>query len=259
MNRESAIPNTTEATSLAGQKNQVQQKPLKDFDFAAAFAAFKILRKREGSPVEPGARMLFAMGGRKWYRRLTKIIRNQPGGKAILREKPSMGDMLNDWDGLRTLPHGSVGREYLRWAEERQFRAKALEEEVSPVYEGWLETPEQEYVRNRSRDLHDLFHVLTGYDTDSGGETALLMFSCIQHQNPSMRVMSWIGKSIAFRNRRFDIISLRRDAKRRAKNAALLVAQPWEKWIDRPLEEVRAELNLLPLPEYQRFNLPDRI
>ena len=224
----------------------------KDFDFPAAWQALRALLKGQGDPAT-GARLSLALGARRWYRVLRDKIRAYPGGAELLAEKPAMSALLNDWEQLRQLPEGSVGREYLAWAEREQLTVQGLEEAVAPVF-ARMPTEELEFVRNRSRDLHDLFHVLTGYGRDSGGETALLVFSSIQHGNKSLRVLSWVGLLRSAFKGRFDIVRLRHRARHRARQAELLIAQPWHLLLDQPLDVVRAELGLSTPPQYRPFN-----
>ncbi len=224
----------------------------RDFDIPAAWRALRALLSGQGDPAT-GARLSLALGMRRWYRVLRDKVQAYPGGSELLASRPDMGVLLNDWDALRQLPEGSVGREYLRWAEHEQLTVQGLEEAVAPVF-ARMPTEELEYVRNRSRDLHDLFHVLTGYGRDSGGETALLVFTAIQHGNKSLRFLSWLGLMHAIARRRFDIVRLRYRAKRRAREAELLVAQPWHQLLDQPIDSVRSELGLSLPPSYQPFD-----
>ena len=89
------------------------------------------------------------------------------------------------------------------------------------------------------------------------GETALLAFTSIQHGNKSMQLLSWIGLVHALKQWRFDIVSLRRQAKARARRAQLLVAQPWQQLLHKPLDEIRRQLGLDLLPPYRTFDLPN--
>ena len=233
----------------------MQESPVvqtRDFDFPAAWRALRALLSGQGDPAT-GARLSLALGMRRWYRVLRDKIAAYPGGKPLLAERPPMGAMLNDWDALRQLPEGSVGREYLQWAEREQLTVQGLEDAVAPVF-ARMPTEELEFVRNRSRDLHDLFHVLTGYGRDSGGETALLVFTAIQHGNKSLRFLSWLGLLHAIAKRRFDIVRLRYRAKRRARQAELLIAQPWHQLLEQPIDQVRAELGLSDPPAYRAFD-----
>ena len=68
-----------------------------------------------------------------------------------------------------------------------------------------------------------------------------------------MWVLSWFGYLNAIANGRFDIIRLRSEAKRRAKQAQFLLIQPWHELLEQSLEEVRQQMQLLPTPVYTPF------
>jgi len=93
--------------------------------------------------------------------------------------------MLDDHERLRKLPANSLGQAYVRFMEKEGLTAAGLVAE----YARYGEAQEQpvdltEWYGNRSRDTHDLFHVLTGYGRDALGEDCLLAFS--HSQDPSM-------------------------------------------------------------------------
>jgi ubiquinone biosynthesis protein COQ4 len=96
------------------------------------------------------------------------------------------------------------------------------------------------FLRDRMRDTHDLWHVVTDYGVDLVGEAALLSFSYAQTKNPGVGlvVLLAVTKGDAA------IWRVLRDAYRAGARSAWLPAVAWETLLDRPLEEVRAQLRV---------------
>ena len=120
------------------------------------------LRKLRENPadIEAGARLFLALGGKDDARALSRL-RNSERGRRLLSERPDLLGALTDRERLRALPDGTLGREYLRFAEREQIFPEGLEEMMTRV-QGVPEDGDVAYLRTRERSLHDLLHVLTG-------------------------------------------------------------------------------------------------
>jgi ubiquinone biosynthesis protein COQ4 len=99
--------------------------------------------------------------------------------------EPYLPAILDDHDRLRQMPLGSLAHAYCDFMERENLSAAGLVAESeksgqSTAHYGdvaaWLE--------DRTRDTHDLLHVLTGYGRDALGEAAVLAFS--YGQEPSL-------------------------------------------------------------------------
>ncbi len=53
--------------------------------------------------------------------------------------------------------------------------------------------PQQRWYNARLRDMHDLWHVVTGYGRDSFGEACLLAFSYAQTRNRGIAFIAFFG------------------------------------------------------------------
>src|SRR5262245_43705756 len=137
-------------------------------------AAGAELRRLRENPedIEAGARLFLALGGMDDERAVVRL-RSSERGRRLLAERPDLLDALSDRDRLRALPEGTLGREYLRFAEREQIFPEGLDEMMTKVQNA-PPNPDIAYVRSRGRSLHDLLHVLTGYGRDPAGEIALL-------------------------------------------------------------------------------------
>jgi len=98
------------------------------------------------------------------------------------------------------------------------------------------------YVAQRLRQTHDLWHVVTGYDTSVLGEIELQAFMFAQVRMPFSLLVGSLG---VFRSPR-PVQTARRVvvAYRRGRRANALCMHGWERELSRPLEEVRAEIGL---------------
>jgi ubiquinone biosynthesis protein Coq4 len=163
-------------------------------------------------------------------------------------------ELLTPISILKTLPEGSLGRLYADYmspllvddAGLEIYQQKALEQE-EPAGKALRERFLDVRYKHRNRaitDQHDLYHLVTGYDTSAVNEIFLQAFQFAQ-----------VGNGLAF------IVGLggiTRPLKRgdlrgawqvwlsflRGKRAKLLLFTDWNEYWDRPIDEVRAALNL---------------
>ena len=87
-----------------------------------------------------------------------------PEGRHQLTLRPDLLAALSDQEGLRALPEGSFGRSYLSFMEETGLDAEGLieAEEAGTLAQADLD-PDRQWLADRGRDSHDLWHVLTEY------------------------------------------------------------------------------------------------
>lgn len=131
-----------------------------------------------------------ALSGRADRRNFRRFLYH-PDGMALLAERPSLLAALSDRAALAALPAGSLGREYLAFMQAGELTADGL---VAASEEGGTEArdgygPEISWFFDRLRDMHDLWHVLTGYGRDEAGEAANLAFTYAQIGNPGIGVI----------------------------------------------------------------------
>ena len=103
-------------------------------------------------------------------------------GEQLRRDEPYLPPILDDHDTLRRMPKGSVAHAYCDFMEREGLSAAGLVEEAeklgNPKYGDLVE-----WFAFRSRDTHDLMHILTGYGRDGLGEQCVLLFT--HGQSPS--------------------------------------------------------------------------
>lgn len=202
--------------------------------------------------------LLFGRGDKTMLSRM-KATRE---GRALLEARHDVLSLIADRDTLRQLPDGSLGREYCRFAEDNGLFPEILAKEVREARSesgGFVpeSTPEAAYLHDRYRDLHDLWHVLTGYGTDMAGEWGIIAFQTKQVGYRSMTTMAFMNVvKMTLLTGRFDFLSIWFKGRRRGKRAKFLLAEDWERLLPMPLEEVRQELGVEPLAPYRPWNYP---
>jgi ubiquinone biosynthesis protein COQ4 len=196
-------------------------------------------------------RAIAAMSGNSPERCFRRFRRSQQGER-ILREKRELYDVLSDLGGLGAMPDGSLGRAIWDFYTVEQISAQGLKgASEDAVGEGGFFAGDDDRARfaRRLREMHDVFHVLTGYGRDVRGEIACLSFTFAQTKNTgigylALRVLRGAGWSS-------EMGRLIRQAFWRGRRAEWLVDQDWEALLPLPLEQVREELGVGPAPDYE--------
>jgi ubiquinone biosynthesis protein COQ4 len=165
-------------------------------------------------------------------------------GRALLADRPHLADV--ELELLRGLPEGSLGREWVRFLDDHGLDP-GLTKQPTP----YTDDERCAYLMHRIRESHDLWHVLLGVGTRGHEEVLVHAFSLAQTGLPSSIAIVVLGalKHMVL-ERRWSV--LRRDvrrAHRRGTRAAPLLAVYWEKHLERPLADVRAQYGIEPLVE----------
>lgn len=174
-------------------------------------------------------------------------------GRRVLSDagQPSLLDHLSDRDALRRLPVGSLGRAYLVFVEQEQITADGLVE--ASEHEQRIADPALARFAARQRDMHDLWHVCTGYGRDTFGEDCLLGFTYAQGRNRGIGLICLAG---AFKIRQVlgrGVFRAVYKAYRAGCRAEWLPAADWEALLPQPLESVREQLKIEPPQEYREL------
>jgi ubiquinone biosynthesis protein COQ4 len=98
------------------------------------------------------------------------------------------------------------------------------------------------------RDTHDLFHTVTGYKGDLLGEAGVLAFTFAQTGHPGIGFLAGIGLVVSPEPRVRRMIL---GGFRRGRRARWLPATDWAALLPRPLDEVRRELGVVPVDDYE--------
>lgn len=193
--------------------------------------------------------IIHALGGDNMQRTFARA-KSLPEGECLLRERPSLNRLLTDRAWLGALPEGSLGRHYLRFMIEGEITADGLigaQDAIRPHDpEPADPDPDRFYFERRLVEMHDLWHVLTGYGRDDTGELANLWFSYGQFGQLGMGFIALLGTLDGPLSP--DWHRYMRRAYRRGRRAKFLVATPMEEMLPLPIDEARRALGVsLPL------------
>ncbi len=241
--------------------SQAAQGPRADFrlDFPTAFRA---IRRLIADKEDTGQVFIImrALSGRSIPKGYAKLLASPQGGRLAYRMR-ELQPILDDHEALRRLPADSVGRAYLRFVESEQLSAQGLaleSQKVQSAAEVNAEHPLAWYGR-RLRDIHDLWHVLSGYNRDALGEACLVAFSYAQTKSLGFGFIGFVGAlkiKQVLPNR--PVLRAVWEAYQAGKRAAWLPGEDYEALLAEPLSSARKRLNIAPpnayraIPEIER-------
>jgi len=194
-------------------------------------------------------RIIRALSGNSFERLFQRVLAD-PVGSRILNERRDILPVLQDRDRLRQLPEGTLGREYARFLDQEGISAEGLVEASDGFDDSVFLDDRAELLSRRLRDIHDLWHVVTGYQRDLFGEVALLAFTYAQIRNGGIGFIVLIAMLKEWREGYRDGLALSRGAYFRGRRAGFFAAADWEALLERPLAEVRRELGVTELAPY---------
>jgi ubiquinone biosynthesis protein COQ4 len=174
-------------------------------------------------------------------------------GRRLLAERPSLLAALSDRAALAALPEDSFGRTYAEFMEVGQLDAAGLVEAEQMAEQNFAKDipfdADREFFGDRLRDMHDLWHVLTGYGRDEAGEAANLAFTLGQIWNPGIAFIVLAGALIGPKGATLGWQRYLFKAWRRGRKGTRLTSVPYEELLALPLEEVRRQLGVQPADE----------
>jgi ubiquinone biosynthesis protein COQ4 len=159
-------------------------------------------------------------------------------GRRLLEDAPRIDRAHVDYDRLRTLPDGTLGRAYTRFLDANGIGPEPFE--ALPD----IGSPRAAWLMLRMRQSHDLWHVLTGYAPDVRGELLLQAFTYAQTEAPSARAIAFFG-TLRYGLRLEHLRDLR-DAYRRGRAAAFLPTVRWEDEWETPVRELQTRFGIVP-------------
>jgi len=192
-------------------------------------AVFEIMRALSGDSIPKG------------YRRLL----NSPGGGRIAYERPEFAAKLMDDAWLDSLPAGSVGAAYREFIRTEQLSADGL---VAISRDNGTDIDEPHpyaWFGRRTRDVHDIWHILSGYHRDALGEASLVAFSYAQTRSLGWAFIAFGAASTA-RKSEYPMVKAIWQGYQRGKAAAWLLGQDYERLMSEPLQAARRRLGITP-------------
>lgn len=192
-----------------------------------------------------------ALTGRSIPWGLKRMLRTA-GGAQLAYQRLELNSRLNDREWLARFAPGTVGAGYRAFMEAENLSAEGLAMQSREV-KAEIEAPNlYAWYARRLRDIHDIWHVLTGYGRDALGEACVVTFSHAQTQSLGFL---FIGLGAANEIRRENgAVPARRavaEAWRNGRKAAWLPGQDYEALFAEPLDAARARLGIRTPEVYQ--------
>ena len=235
----SVAANDNAATATDAPLQPLRLQPLK-----ALRALSELLKNKE----DTGQVFIImrSLSGRSTARGYARLLKTAKGGRIAYR-RDEIAKTLSDTEFLKRLPEGSVGRAYLHFTTSENISAQGLIDEGRKVENNAdidREHPIAWYGR-RLRDIHDLWHVLTGYGRDAMGEACVVAFSYAQTRSPGFGLIGLAG-ALKLKKEFPNQPMLRAvwQAYRNGRKAAWLPGEDYLALLAEPLSSARARLNL---------------
>ena len=229
-----------------------QFRPLKRRPLKAWHHMQKLLADKEAT--DEVFQIIRALNGDSFERSFQTFLKH-PDAPGLIDAAEVLPPVLDDHARWLALPEGTFGREYVEFMRREGLTAAGLVEESlkSPESRDWRTRidPLRLWYADRSRDTHDMFHILTGLGRDALGEAMVLSFTYPQHgRGLGLRFIAFVGaREVATRfrrhtGRRIPWRRALRECRDMGERAAHLEATDLVNLFPLPLSEVRARLNI---------------
>jgi ubiquinone biosynthesis protein Coq4 len=176
------------------------------------------------------------LAGGKFEQRVLDHMRLKPETAALIDARYTAP--LPDVSELLGLPEGTLGRAFAE-----HLSARGLSTDFYPIK---TVSDEASFVAMRMRRTHDIWHVVTGFDTDVPGELGVQAFMLSQLHTPFAILLLTIGlvRSLWTPESLEPVMNAAARGWSMGQVSRPLFAQKWELSWERPLVELRRELGI---------------
>ena len=174
------------------------------------------------------------------YDLMAQRLKQDPASAALIRDRYL--PPAHDLDKLLTYPQDSLGYIYAAKIKKMGFDPN--------LHKGMVAESDAHYVEIRISQTHDLWHIVTGFNTSFIDEIGLQAFYLSQFAYPVGTML--VGNSLMSMTLREpaqlpQLIEAIAKGLEMGKTAKSLFAQKWEEGWEKPLEQWQSELNLQPI------------
>lgn len=218
-------------------------------------AAFRAVRSLLRDPWDTKQAFLLveALRGKTTERQFDRF-RASSAGQRMLAERRNLFARLSDRAALERLPKGSLGRAYFDFMASSSLTAEGLVEASKEVVGPPVD--EMTWFQNRTREIHDLLHVTTGYGTGELGEACVVAFTFAQTGLKGFALLAAAAAvRIARKQRMPRVLAAVYEGYRRGRRSEWVFAADWESLLAQPLDAVRARLRIVPSNLYPQLQL----
>ncbi|NJL55433.1 ubiquinone biosynthesis protein, partial [bacterium] len=167
-------------------------------------------------------------------------LRRDPASAALIRDRYI--PPVHDLDRLLTYAPDSLGFIYAKTMKETGFDPN--------LHAGMNPETDAHYVELRLSQTHDIWHIITGFDTSPIGEIGLQAFHLPQFPYPLATMLlanSLMSTTLLSPEESPNLLEAIAQGFYMGKKAQSLFAQKWEEGWEKPLAQWQAELNIQPL------------
>jgi ubiquinone biosynthesis protein COQ4 len=199
----------------------------------------RAFRRLIDNPADPLEGPIFQMcAEHSLLRKVTRSLERHTEGRRLLTERPRLNATTVSLATMAAFPEQSLGHAYAAY-----FEAN----EIIPFEPPRLPASSaQDYVATRLREVHDVFHVVTGYGTDDIGELELQWFNFGNLGRGPLPILVVVASFFMGRMTKYGglwaVCRRARAAYRRGRSSRALASILWEDYWHMPLRELQALL-----------------
>ncbi|TMJ10828.1 MAG: ubiquinone biosynthesis protein [Alphaproteobacteria bacterium] len=225
-------------------------------DWGAALRALRQLLANRDDTVQV-FRIMRALNGGNGRINYDRLLKSPEGGR-LAYERAELARLFADDAWVAQFAEGSVGAAYRAFLGRTGYSADGLVDisTADGVYPRDIEHPYAWYGR-RERDVHDIWHVLTGYEADEPlGEACLVAFSYAQTKG-----LGWalIAAGAALKSLRITgntaFFKAVWEGYRHGRRAAWLPGEDYQRLMAEPIADARARLKIADPKRYREAQL----
>ncbi|HEY9236207.1 MULTISPECIES: Coq4 family protein [Phenylobacterium] len=181
----------------------------------------------------------------KGYQRLLTTVQ---GGR-IAYQRQEFAERLMDDAWLDSFGAGTVGAAYRDFIRSERLSAEGLVQ-VSRIEGNEIDIQHPyAWFGRRTRDVHDIWHILSGYHRDGLGEACLVAFSYAQTKGLGWALIA-LGAVSRSRGADYPYVKAIWQGYKRGKAAAWLLGEDYERLMNEPLVAARKRLGITPATIY---------
>lgn len=219
--------------------------PLKR-DWATAWRALRKLMANGDDTVQV-FRIMRALNADASQKGFRKLIATREGGR-LAYQRVELAERFSDRAWLDSLPEGTVGAAYRGFLDRTGFSAMGLADISLNDFDPDAVVHDHPYTwfGRRERDMHDIWHTLTGYTAEEHlGELCLVAFSYAQTGGLGWAAIGAMGalKSLSV-TKDTAVLKAVLEGYRHGKRARWLSGEDYEALLAEPLEAARRRLNI---------------
>lgn len=208
--------------------------------------AFKAIRKllSDSNDTEQVFRIMRALNGPSMPRNFGRLL-STPDGRRMVYQRIELAERLADPDYVSRFAPGTVGAAYREFLEKTGYSADGLAR-ISNLDQDPIVEDAYMWFGRRTRDIHDIWHVLTGYRADESlGEAALVAFSYAQTGGKGWAFIAVAASLKSLRvSRSLGFARAVLEGYRSGRRAAWLLGEDYEKLLHEPIEAARLRLGI---------------